>query len=183
MPVCSQIESGLPAKRQTPSYAKQSTNPSPTHNLQLLESLPHILRTANSLQLRFREIHTRPIRSHCTDDFISVCFAFTQDPEAQSDFCDGDGDTDYDEHDDDPCDGCHLGVCYTITEDLGEFEEDTAALIEHFDARCDFHVLSKGDVEGVEGGFGIPEEIGDVEDVGCWFVLVDEGEWRVHGLT
>lgn len=58
-----------------------------------------------------------------------------------------------------------LAICDAVGEDLGEVEEDTAALVEDLDARFDFEVLADGDVERVEGWFAFPEEVWDVEDV------------------
>jgi hypothetical protein len=41
-----------------------------------------------------------------------------------------------------------------------------AALVEDLDAGFDFEVFAHGGVERVEGGFGVPEEVGGVEHVG-----------------
>ena len=86
--------------------------------------------------------------------------------EAEQHLGDGDEDADGDEDDDDPGDGAHLGVGDAVAEDLGEVEEDAAPLVEYADAPVDLEVLAHGDVEGVQGRFRFPEEIGDVEYIG-----------------
>lgn len=91
--------------------------------------------------------------------------------EAQADLGDGDDNGDGDEDDDDPGDVAHLRVRDGVGEDLGQVEEDAASLVEDLDAWVDLEVLADGDIEGVQGWLRVPEEVGDVEDVGCWEVL------------
>lgn len=65
----------------------------------------------------------------------------------------------------------HLGISNGFGKDGCEFQKHGTALVEDFDAGCDFEVLPDGEVEGVEGWLGIPEEIRDVEDIGCWYFV------------
>lgn len=78
-----------------------------------------------------------------------------------------DEDTDQDQDDDNPRQARHLRIGDTIREDLGEVEEDATPLVEDLDARFDLQVFAHGVVEGVQRGFGVPEEGRGVEDVGC----------------
>lgn len=55
-----------------------------------------------------------------------------------------------------------------VGQDLCEVQEYTAAFVKDLDARFDFEILAQGDVEWVEGGFAFPEEVWNVEHVGCW---------------
>lgn len=60
----------------------------------------------------------------------------------------------------------HFVIGNGIGEDLGEVEKDATALVEDLDAGFDLEVLADAEVERVESGFAVPEEIGDVEHVG-----------------
>lgn len=99
-------------------------------------------------------------------DTVALCLA--KHAKADADFCDGDEDANHDENDDDPCDCAHLCVGDRVGEDLGQVEKDAATLVEDLDARVDLEIFADGGVEGVEGWFRLPEEVGDVENVGCW---------------
>ena len=59
---------------------------------------------------------------------------------------------------DDPRDARHLLVADAVGQNLAEVEEDLAALVEDLDAGFDLEVFAHGGVEGVQGGFRVPEE-------------------------
>ena len=84
---------------------------------------------------------------------------------AESDFGDSDEDRDDDEDDDDPGNNAHFRVGDGVGEDFGEIEEDSATLVQDFDARVDLKVLANGGVERVKGGLGVPEKAGNIEDI------------------
>lgn len=105
------------------------------------------------------------LRGGAADDGLAGLLAALEHGEAQADLGDGDEDADEDEDDDDPGNGAHLGVGDRVGQDLGQVEEDAAALVEDLDARVDFEVFADGGVERVEGWFRVPEEVGDVENV------------------
>lgn len=141
---------------------------------QLPKRLTHPLRSTDIAQLTRREIAPRPLpplrsQTHAqpANHRIVTRFALLQHHEPQQDLRARDSNADDDEEDDDPCDDRHLGVGDAVAEDLSELEEDAAALVEDFDARRDFHVFPESDVQGVQSGFRVPEEVGNVEDVGC----------------
>lgn len=54
-----------------------------------------------------------------------------------------------------------------VREDFRQIEEDAATLVEGLHARLDLKVLADSEVKGVKRGFRVPEEVGDVEHVGC----------------
>lgn len=85
--------------------------------------------------------------------------------EAQDDLSDRNQDTDDDEYDDDPCDRAHLGVGNRVREDLGKVQEDAASLVEHLGARVDLEVVADGDVQGMQRGLCVPEEVGHIENI------------------
>lgn len=60
----------------------------------------------------------------------------------------------------------HFRISDGIGQDLGQIQKDATALVQHLDAGFDLEVLAHGGVEGVQGGFAVPEEVGDVEHVG-----------------
>ena len=91
-----------------------------------------------------------------------------KDTEAEKDFAAGHGDAEDDENDNDPRDATHLLVGDAVAEDLGEVEEDATAFVEHLDPGLDLEVFPHGEVERVQGGFGFPEEVWDVEHVARW---------------
>lgn len=93
---------------------------------------------------------------------------FGEDGEADADLGDGDDNADGDEDDDDPGEVVHLVVGDGVGEDGSEVEKVAAALVEDLGAGVDFEVVADGVVEGVERGLGVPEEVGDIEDVGGW---------------
>ncbi|KAF7545351.1 hypothetical protein G7046_g9584 [Stylonectria norvegica] len=102
-----------------------------------------------------------------SQDFeIAKCFAgLAEHAEADGDFGDGDEDADDDENDDDPGDVAHLGVGDGVGEDLGEVEEDAAALVEDLDAGVYLEVFADGSVEGMQRGLRVPEEVGYIKDI------------------
>ena len=80
-----------------------------------------------------------------------------QNPKAQKDLTTGNQNADEDEDDDDPGEAVHLVVGDVIGEDLGQVEEDAAALVEDLDARLDLEVFAHRAVEGVERRFRVPD--------------------------
>lgn len=80
-----------------------------------------------------------------------------QDAKPQEDLTTRDQDAQQDQNDDDPGQAIHLVIGDVLGENLGEVEEDAAALVEDLDAGFDLEVFAHGAVEGVEGGFGIPD--------------------------
>jgi hypothetical protein len=96
---------------------------------------------------------------------VALPLAAIEHGEAQADLGDGDEDADDDEDDDDPGDRAHLGIVDRVGQNLGEVEEDAAALIEDLDAWVDFEVFADGDVEGVQGRLRVPEEVRHVQDI------------------
>lgn len=111
--------------------------------------------------------HRRPERRPL-DRRNSNALPGIQDGESEDNLETGDADGDDDEEDDDPGDASHFLVGDAVGQDLAEVEEDLAALVEDLDAGFDFEVFADGGVEGVEGGFRVPEEGGVVEEVRCW---------------
>lgn len=88
-----------------------------------------------------------------------------QYPKAQNNLRHRDENRDDDEHDDNPRLPRYLAVGHAIRQHFGEVEEDATALVEHLNARFDLEILAQRGVEWVKGWLGVPEEIGDVEDV------------------
>lgn len=107
----------------------------------------------------------RPRGTVSQSPLLPLGVALLQHGEAQPHLRDGDEDGYDDEDDDDPGDVAHLAVGDAVGEDLGEVEEDAAALVEDLDARVDLEVLADGGVERVKRRFRVPEEVGDVEDI------------------
>lgn len=54
-----------------------------------------------------------------------------------------------------------------IGENFSQVKEDTAAFIEDLDSGLNFEVFANGNVEWVESRLAFPEEVGDVEHIGC----------------
>ena len=77
-----------------------------------------------------------------------------------------DDDADDNQNDNDPSQTTHLLIGHSLTQHLGELEKDLAPLIQHLDAALDLEVLAHRDVERMQVGFGVPEEIGHVQHVG-----------------
>jgi hypothetical protein len=95
-----------------------------------------------------------------------------QQRKAQAYLTDCDTDTNNNQDNDDPRDGTHLRIGNGVGKNLSEVEKDAAALVEDLDAGGYLEVFADREVEGVERGFGVPEEVGDVEDVRCWVVVL-----------
>lgn len=62
----------------------------------------------------------------------------------------------------------HFVIGDRVGQHLGEVEEHAAPLVEDLDARLDLEVLAHGDVQRVQRGLALPEEVGDVEDIACF---------------
>jgi hypothetical protein len=137
--------------------------------------------TPNTLQPSRRAI-AHPNRVPGTTLAALLATAGRQNSKAQDNFRRRDQDTEDDQHDDDPGDAGHLDVGDLVREDLGEVEEDAAALVQDLDARFDLEVFAYTLVERVESGFGVPEEFGGVEHVACCgSKLLADGRVEVSG--
>lgn len=131
-----------------------------------LRKLPLDTATGEDIHINMAVHVRRRHNTPATPPRVVVALALLQDAEAQADLGDGDDDGDDDEHNDDPGDGGHLRIGDSVGQDLGEVEEDAAALVEDLDAWVDLEVVADGGVERREGGLGLPEEVGRGEDVG-----------------
>lgn len=54
-----------------------------------------------------------------------------------------------------------------VGQDLCEIEEYATSLVENLDTWFDLQILAHGDVEWVKGWLALPEEVRDVEHIGC----------------
>jgi hypothetical protein len=170
-------------KHPTPPAMQCKLKPSLPYLQSSLSQLPNSLRhnphPTNLPQLSLTKITSRKIPSpplappHNPNIKPTIPLPLLQHPKPESHFSNSNSDTDNDEYDDDPCYGTHFCVRDGIGQDFGEVEKDAAALVEDFGAGFYFEVFADGVVERMEGGFGVPEEVGDIEDVGCWGLLVD----------
>lgn len=61
----------------------------------------------------------------------------------------------------------HFVICNRIRQDFRQVKKDSTAFVQYLDARFDLQIFANGKVERMESRFGFPEEVGDVEHVGC----------------
>jgi hypothetical protein len=89
-----------------------------------------------------------------------------QNSKAQNNLQTSNADRHDDQEDDNPRNARHFLIADAVRQYLAEVEEDLAALVEDLDAGFDLEVLADGGVQGVQGGFRVPEEGWVVEEVG-----------------
>lgn len=55
---------------------------------------------------------------------------------------------------------------------LCKIEEYATSLVENLNSWFDLQILAHGDVEWVKGWFALPEEVGDIEHIRCWWEML-----------
>lgn len=147
------LRKGIHTAQQTNDQNQQhNTSKLQSTNTRMPTNAPHALH-------RSRRAIANTNRLSAT---LSALLAATrrQNSKAQDDLRRSDQDTEDDQHDDDPSDASHLDVGNLVREDLGEVEEDAAALVQDLDARFDLEVFAHTLVEGCRVGSESQKNLG-----------------------
>lgn len=69
----------------------------------------------------------------------------------------------------------HFIVSYRVRQDFCQIQEYPASLVKNLNTRLDLEIFSNSEIEGVEGRFTLPEEIGNVQHVGSLDKMLAQG--------
>jgi hypothetical protein len=155
-----QLPHGLPTTSTNEHPLNPASNPNQASCSQ--QTWPRISRRTKTLQSRTCSPHYGLPRNRYTRSSLG-----SQYRKPQQDLQTRHANTKDNQDNDDPGNARHLFVANGIREDLAEVEKDLASLVEDLDAGFDLEVFTYGGVEGMKGGFRVPEEIWRVEHVRC----------------